>query len=262
MKSIFKTISTMILVTMLLAACASAAGASQVREKDGMVMVYVAEGSFTMGSNNGNTDEKPERRETLPGFWIDQTEVTNGMYEKCEQAGKCQPPAKLSSDTRDRYYGTAGYADYPVIYVDWNRAKTYCLWAGGRLPSEAEWEKAARGTDGRAYPWGDKTPNSSLANYDWNEGDTTEVGRYSPEGDSIYGAKDMAGNVWEWTADWYDVYPEGDPQASDYFGTQARVLRGGSWYSKSNDIRSADRLRNSPSLVGSSYGFRCALSSP
>ncbi|NLI41381.1 MAG: SUMF1/EgtB/PvdO family nonheme iron enzyme, partial [Caldisericales bacterium] len=171
------------------------------REKDEMLMVYVPAGEFEMGDEDGALDEQPVHTVYLDEYWIDQTEVTNGQYERCVAADSCTVPKSSYSSTRDSYYGNRSYADYPVIYVDWNQADAYCKWAGGRLPTEAEWEKASRGTDGRDYPWGDSI-DENHANYDGNIGDTSEVGRY-PKGASPYGALDMAGNVWEWVSDWY-----------------------------------------------------------
>jgi len=171
-------------------------GSTQISPKDGMVQVYVPAGSFQMGSDTGDSDEKPVHTVTLDAFWIDRTEVTNAMYALCVEAGKCSPPSSSKSYTRDNYYGDAQYNNYPVIYVTWDNANAYCEWAGRRLPTEAEWEKAARGTDGRTYPWGDAAPDSTRLNYNSNVGDTTEAGKY-PSGASPYGVWDMAGNVWE-----------------------------------------------------------------
>jgi len=125
-----------------------------ISDKDGMVMLYVSAGPFTMGSDNGGANEKPAHTVYLDAYWIDQTDVTNAMYAKCVSAGACSQPASLRSSTRLSYYGNSQFDNYPVIYVNWNMADTYCKWAGRQLPTEAQWEKAARGTDGRIYPWG------------------------------------------------------------------------------------------------------------
>jgi len=217
-----------------------------------------------MGSPGGvgDDDEYPEHEVYLSGYWIDQTEVTNGMYAQCVNEGGCTRPDSAESSTRNSYYGNSAYDNYPVIYVDWYQAEAYCEWVGRELPTEAQWERAARGTDGRTYPWGNKSPNSGLANFDRNVGDTTEVGRY-PEGASPYGTLDMAGNVWEWVADWYDSYPSGsvtDPQGpsmGDY-----RVIRGGSWLNVELNFRSANRSGYYPDNSISDNGFRCSLSLP
>ena len=239
-------------------------GDTRTRAIDGMVEVYVPAGSFDMGSDSGESDERPVHRVTLSAFWIDQTEVTNRMYALCVQAGECTSPMDESSYTRTDYYRNAAYDDYPVIYVTWFDANTYCAWAGGSLPSEAQWEYAARGSDGRTYPWGNDSPNCGLANYydgsRYCVGDTAEVGSY-PTGASPFGALDMAGNVWEWVADRYGPYsadsqtnPQG-PASGDY-----RVLRGGSWYVSDDSVRSANRYGYDPSVAYNSLGFRCARS--
>ena len=236
-------------------------GSTKISEKDGMKLVFVPAGEFTMGSDT-SSDEQPIHKVTLDAFWIDKTEVTNKMYALCVNAGACQLPSSMSSDTRKDYYGVSEFDDYPVIYVDWNKAKTYCEWAERRLPTEAEWEKAARGTDVRTYPWGNDAPNSNLLNYDSKVGDTTEVGKY-PAGASIYGVLDMAGNVWEWVMDWYDSNyysssPSQNPQGPA--SGQYHVLRGGSWVSNVSGVRSALRGGYDPSNIYGIVGFRCALS--
>lgn len=238
-------------------------GLTQIREKDGMLQVFVPAGTFEMGSTTGDPDEEPVHSVYLDAFWIDQTEVTNAQYALCVSEGVCIEPVLSKSITRSSYYGNIQFADYPVIYIDWNQGDVYCRWAGASLPSEAEWEKAARGTDGRKYPWGDAKADNSLLNYNINIGDTSEVGSY-PDGASFYGALDMAGNVWEWAADWYDASyygsqtdwkNPGGPSSGDY-----RVLRGGSWVSGNLGGRLANRYRSNPALVYSSVGFRCARS--
>jgi len=234
----------------------------QVSNKDGMTLLYVPAGEFTMGSDNGNADEKPVHQVNLDAFWIDLTEVTNSMYAKCVKDGKCDPPSSTKSYTHDNYYGNSQFDNYPVIYVSWDNAKAYCTWADRRLPTEAEWEKAARGTNANVYPWGNNAPNSNLLNYNNVVGDTTAVGKY-PNGKSLYGAYDMAGNVWEWVADWYsDTYYIGSP-SSNPLGPdsgQDRVLRGGSWNHDYDFVRSADRNGYSPTITDSHFGFRCSRS--
>ncbi len=132
---------------------------------DQLVMVYVPAGPFQMGYNGGYPDEGPIHTVSLNAFWIDRTEVPNGAYELCVQAGACTPPARKTSNGIDNYYGNSDYADFPVIFVSWAAAQSYCAWAGGRLPTEAEWEKAARGADGRIYPWGDAAPDKDSGEF-------------------------------------------------------------------------------------------------
>src|SRR6266498_2230557 len=204
-------------------------GSTMISETDGMTLVYVPAGEFTMGSDIGD-DEKPVHTVNLGAFWIDQTEVTNKMYALCQSAGVCKQPIKMSSETRSSYYGNSEFDNYPVIYTIWNMAKTYCGWAGRRLPTEAEWEKAARGTDQRMYPWGNQI-DETFANYNSYIGDTTAVGSYEG-GKSPYGAYDMAGNVWEWTSSLYQPYPYDATDGREDLSVsgEQRVLRSGSWH--------------------------------
>jgi eukaryotic-like serine/threonine-protein kinase len=235
-------------------------GSTMISEKDGMTLLYVPAGDFTMGSNDGFPDERPVHKVTLDAFWIDQTEVTNKMYALCVTASACQLPTDLGSITRSSYYGNLQYDNYPVINVDWNMAKAYCAWAGRRLPTETEWEKAARGTDQRTYPWGFNAPDNTLLNFNQVVGDTTEAGKY-PNGASPYGALDMAGNVWEWVADWYsDAYYASSPTSnpSGPSSGDGRVQRGGSWNSGDSGVRSAYRTSDSPVEAYSTLGFRCS----
>ncbi|MBV6433876.1 MAG: Serine/threonine-protein kinase PknD [Bryobacteraceae bacterium] len=259
-------------------------GSTWTRPKDGMAMMFVPAGAFTMGNTveqaladcqkvradcqkNWFSDEEPPHLVELDSYWMDQTEVTNAMYALCVKAGICIPPQQKNSSTHDDYYGNSVYDNFPVIHVNWGQANTYCEWAGGRLPTEAEWEKAARGMDGRVYPWGDTPPTCSLTNFDPYsgnacKGDTTEAGSYE-NGKSPYGIYDMAGNVWEWVADWYDssyysTSPSNNPQGPA--SGEYRAVRGGSWGNDGYGLRSADRNGRDPSNSNDVLGFRCALS--
>ncbi|WKZ35353.1 MAG: SUMF1/EgtB/PvdO family nonheme iron enzyme [Anaerolineales bacterium] len=230
---------------------------------DGMLLMYIPAGEFTMGSNNSEPDEHPAHQVNLDAYWIDQTEVTNEMYAKCVQATRC--PSLYTT----RFYNPI-YIDHPVVDITWYVANSYCLWAERRLPTEAEWEKAARGTDGRIYPWGDETPISDFLNF--NSNDSMKVGSYH-NGQSVYGVFDIAGNVWEWVADWYDssyysISPKSNPMQNQRVylpsgdGGWVKVIRGGSWQSNRTDlsgIPSSDRGKKNPD--GSNYliGFRCAM---
>lgn len=232
-----------------------------------MVEVSVPASEFLMGSDKNKDsqagdDETPQHTVYQDAFWIDQTEVTNAQYARCVASGQCTSPQSTKSDSRSSYYGVSQFANYPVIYVDWNQAQTYCAWAGRRLPSEAEWEKAARGTDGRIYPWGDTAPDQSKLNFNQDQGDTTAVGSY-PSGASFYEALDMAGNVSEWVNDWYsDSYYQQSPARNPPGPTSAmyRVVRGGSWNNYVGFVRSAYRDGSPPGRQNSGIGFRCAAS--
>ena len=236
-------------------------GSTILRQEDAMLMMYVPEGEFLMGSDpakdkNAQYDEQPQHSVYLDAYWIDQTEVTNGMYAKCVSAGKCFLPQNDRTPLHHKYYGTSKYADYPVVFVDWNQAKAYCAWAGADLPTEAQWEKASRGTDGRLYHWGDASPSSNLLNYG-NVGDTTEVGHY-PDGASPYGALDMSGNVWEWVNDLYDIYPSPGNSSLGSLAGGSRDMRGAAYYLIEYGARSADRSGMEPTYRDNSTGFRCA----
>lgn len=223
-------------------------GSTLERPADGMTMLYVPAGEFEMGSNDGNRDEKPIHTVYLDAYWIDETEVTNAMHHQCAQAGVCDEPNCYD-------YDKSAYLDHPVTCMDWHDAKTYCEWAGGRLPTEAEWEKAARGPDGRIYPWGD-TLDRSYANF--FGGDTTAVGSYE-SGKSFYGAYDMAGNVYEWVDGWYDYYDSSSgSDLAEPITDGFRVLRGGSWSGLVTFIRSTHRYGIDPKSTGGLVGFRCS----
>ena len=233
------------------------------RAMDGMLMVYVPAGTFKMGSDEGPVIGKPAHTVGLDAFWIDQTDVTNAEYGWCVSADKCTPPSKNGSRPDSSTYGNPRYDNHPVVYVSWDQAAAYCKWVRARLPSEAEWEKAARGSDGRKYPWGE-TIDSTFANYGMKVGDTTTVCSY-PKGNSPYGACDMAGNVWQWTADWYSFnYYENSPAynpTGPASGT-SRTVRGGSWGDSLVSLNSAHRLDFAPYFSDSAIGFRCASMLP
>jgi serine/threonine-protein kinase len=244
---------------------------------DGMSLLFVPAGDFRMGSENGEQDEIPVHTVSLDAFWIDQTEVTNAMYAGCITAGGCNQPISTRSSTRESYFANPEFDDYPVLQVSWNDAKAYCEWAGRRLPTEAEWEKAAGWDEAaqsqRRFPWGDSSLDGSQANFcdvncprevknsafDDGFGDTAPAASY-PAGASFYGAYDMAGNVWEWVEDSYDAYP-GNTVGNSDFGTTFRVVRGGSWFfPNETTFRSANRAPNDPAQPNDAIGFRCALS--
>lgn len=222
---------------------------------DGAVLVYVPEGEFMMGTESGHELEKPIHSVYLNAFWIDQNEVTNAMYLVCMQAGKCKQPS-VTTNVDD-----VNLSNHPVTFVSWENARDYCVWARRRLPTEAEWEKAARGTDQRTYPWGEGL-SCQKANYQGCEHGTTNVGSY-PSGASPYGALDMAGNVMEWVGDWWNISYYSNSPLSNPTGPvsgNSRVIRGGSWNyvgSGYDLVGSAFRYGAYPDDTENYIGFRC-----
>jgi formylglycine-generating enzyme required for sulfatase activity len=261
---------------------------TKTRDKDGMKMRLIPAGEFQMGSNDGDNDEKPVHTVYLDDYYIDETEVTNEQYcaflndygKNADAAGHelldINSSWRLIEKVGDTYKPKSGYEEHPVIAVSWYGAAAYAQWLGARLPTEAEWEKAARGgLVGKKYPWGDGITHDD-ANYDGTGGKdqwdgTSPVGNFQPNG---YGLYDMAGNVWEWCADAYDSSyysesPKNNPKGSwrivifknnDFtIVTSRRVLRGGSWSNNNtNYLRCADRDFNEPTNTGYYYGFRCS----
>jgi formylglycine-generating enzyme required for sulfatase activity len=258
-------------------------------------MVRVPGGTFWMGSVEGvgDADERPQRRVTLSGYCVDETEVTVEGYGRCVGAGVCAPapttvewPGITEADrTLWSQWCNGSRKDrgtHPVNCVNWEQARGYCEWVGKRLPTEAEWEYAARGTDGRTYPWGEEAPGPGRLNacgaecramlekagssgsavmYEGDDGwgGTAPVGSF-PAGASPYGALDLAGNVWEWVADWYGEYPAGEAEnPTGPSSGEARALRGGGWLNAdAGVVRAADRLRGGPAYRIFGLGFRCA----
>ena len=218
-------------------------------------MITIPAGEFGMGSDQG--DESPAHTVLVEAFEIDKFEVTNAEFDQFVKETGYETDAEKNGDPNLwRAYFTEEKAEYPVVKVSWNDASAYCPWAGKRLPTEAEWEKAARGTDEVVYPWGDTWDVAKVNSKDSGFRGPVTVGSF-PDGASPYGAMDMAGNVWEWTADWYQGYPQ-TQFTSNYFGETYRVLRGGGWFSEQDLVRTTKRNANSPDAANDDIGFRCA----
>ncbi|HSB45520.1 MAG TPA: SUMF1/EgtB/PvdO family nonheme iron enzyme [Nitrospira sp.] len=234
---------------------------AEITGKDGVPMVLVPVGEFTMGSDKGDDDEQPVHRAFLDSFYIDKFEVTNGRFAKFVEAIQSEPPWGFADKETPVLH-----PDQPVRWVNWMDATGYCLWAGKRLPTEAEWEKAARGTDGRNYPWGNDPPTPAHAVFGLKEGaDTVSSIGNRDKGKSPYGVHDMAGNLYEWTADWYDeefylknpaINPRGPAEGT------AKVQRGGSYTNTPYRLRSTFRTKGDPTEHDPNVGFRCAQDAP
>lgn len=293
---------TILILLAVLAGWAFLSSQSNISAKDGMELLLVPEGEFLMGASEDNSvaynDEMPQRTVYLDAFWIDKTEVTNAMFLKFVSETSYQTDAEKAdagftyNRAEENWISTPGanwqhpfgaesniegLEDHPVVQVTWYDAQAYCEWAGRRLPTEAEWEKAARGTDGRKHPWGDEAVQQHLVNFaDYNfpakwahesmdDGYylTSPVGSY-PEGASPFGALDMVGNAWEWVADWYDdqYYKQDAPTRNPTGPAEgfARGLRGGSYSNAMRWTRTSYRGGRDPSTADMGFGFRCAQS--
>jgi formylglycine-generating enzyme required for sulfatase activity len=259
----------------------------QITALDGAPMVLIPAGEFQMGSNDGSSDEKPVHKVYTDAFYMDRCEVTNAQYAKfLSKYGKATDQSRhklldvgknsLIERVGDTYVPEAGYENHPAIVVSWYGASVYAQYYGKRLPTEAEWEKAARGgLVGKKYPWGDAEPDGTQCNFadssaygkwldsKWSDKGvddgfkfTAPVGSYPPNG---YGLYDMAGNVWEWCADWSGWY-SGSPEKNPTGPTSGtcRVLRGGSWNNTPTHIRVAYRYSRDPERTTVYIGFRCA----
>lgn len=238
----------------------------QITGKDGAPMVLIPSGEFWMGSpdGEGEKDEYPRHQVSLDAFYMDKFEVTVSRYaEFVGSTNRSQPEYWDQVDSRK-------HGNLPVVGVNWQDAGAYCGWAGKRLPTEAEWEKAARGTDGRTYPWGDEPPTGRLANFGKGFMAHAYDERLAPvesyeAGKSPYGLHHMAGNVWEWVADWYgENYYKNSPARNPKGPSsgELRVLRGGSWTNGPVNVRSATRYRYTPTSRIANIGFRCAQDRP
>ncbi len=254
-------------------------------ESEGIAeMVLIPEGFFEFGAPEGTRTELPEGEEGLQtseglnkvflsSYYIDKYEVTVQQYQLCQSVGVCTEPHDVTSVLYENYYYNPVYAGFPVIWVTWNQASTFCQWAGKRLPTEAEWEKAARGDTFRKFPWGDDPPadniEATVANHSALFGDITNSA-WGDDGVSPYGVYNMAGNVSEWTATWHNIdtyykkYPEGseikNPMGPAESPTNEKVIKGGSWVSLENGITTFAREKAFPNYRYYNLGFRCVQS--
>ncbi len=250
------------------------AAADPVKGADGGPMVLIPAGPFSMGSNDGLPNERPEHPVTLEAFYIDRQEITIAQYAAFLSATQRKAPPTWDEEA------VANAGDRPVVGVNWFDAEAYCKWAGERLPTEAEWEKAAKGPESRRYPWGDMQPFVDIANYNrglWvNETVTLNAVTSGVEGMSVrhglkeggrspYGLFHMAGNAAEWVADWYDREYYAQAPAANPSGPAAgekRVIRGGSWADLPAALRVSARMSAEPDFRDRTVGFRCASTRP
>lgn len=229
-------------------------------------LVTIPAGSYMLGLDSGTEANAQAREVTVSSFMIDVHEVTNGEYRRCERAGACRAPLHEDLSAIGGYHKGAEYKHYPVTFVAWKDADAYCRWAGKRLPTDAEWEIAARGTDGRTYPWGNTAPDCTTAhtgdcvNPDLFMSAPLSVGSLKGSA-SAFGAYDMGGNMAEWVADWYSVHPEDEASSENPTGPVAgtlKLVRGGSWWCKTDRLPAWRREPMTPFYRAGNIGFRCA----
>lgn len=233
-------------------------GGETIKWIDGSALVYIPAGNFTMG--DGGFDA-PVHSVSLDGYWIQQTKVTNRMYDQCVKAGVCLPPTQ---ELGGPVFTNPEYASHPVVGVTWDQGMAYCAWIQGSLPTEAQWEKAARGANGNAYPWGNSAPTCGLLNFANCYGRTTNTNVYE-DGKSPFGLFDMAGNTFEWVFDLYDANYYSQSPVDDPAGPQSgkyRGVRGSSFESNEEQVASAIRRYNEQTDTGRDIGFRCAVPNP
>jgi formylglycine-generating enzyme required for sulfatase activity len=218
-------------------------------------MILIPAGEFTLGTNEGSPEDGPAQTVNLPAYEIDRFEVTNDDFAKFVQAtGYVTDAENTGGQTWLKY--AEGRGNHPVVKVTWNDAVAFCEWAGKRLPTEQEWEKAARGPEGWNYPWGNTFDGTKANVKETGLRGTAAVGSF-PDGASAYGVEDMAGNVWEWTTSWFQPYP-GNAVANQYFGERFRVTRGGAWFEEAPQVASHNRNAAAPDITANDdVGFRC-----
>lgn len=219
-------------------------------------MTLIPGGEFTMGSDEWWPKSQPEHTNSIDAFYLDTYEVTNSDYKEFVEKAGYRPPDHWKNGEIPE-----GREDHPVVYVTWYDAESFCRWKGKRLPTEFEWERAARGPEGWTFPWGDKFERDYANTPQYGHGDTLPVGSFE-EGRSYYGVYDMTGNAWEWTDSWFKPYP-GNNHPDENYGERYKVLKGGSWYDCTYykcgiSAPNYNRIFFQPNTKNNNFGFRCA----